>query len=442
MLGWALRLAAVMLLGGSCLASPSWANEVEGVRLWASPESTRVVLDLDRPTVHRIFGLENPSRLVIDLDDSRMSASADIAEARGLVANVRTGNRTGGVLRVVLDLSQPSRADSFVLEPNELYGYRLVVDLTSNSPAPPAVAGRAPQVDASGERPVIIAIDAGHGGEDPGATGPGGTREKHVVLAIARYLADEVRAQPGMEPVMVRDGDYYVAHRTRTERARQGGADLFISIHADAFRDSRVGGSTVYILSDKGASDEAAKRLAERENASDMIGGVSLADKDDVLASVLLDLSQSAAISASAQVGQSIISRMGSVAKIRKQEVQYAPFLVLKSPDIPSVLIETAYISNPREETALKSSEYQRAMARAIHDGIVDYFRDNPPPGSYLAANPPPRRESAVRHVISRGETLSEIAQRYRVSLASLKRFNRLSGDTILIGQVLTIPVG
>ncbi len=440
MLGRARRLLAILFYGGGLLASISQANEVERVRLWASPESTRVVLDLDRPTAHRVFSLANPDRLVIDLDDSRVSATAVFAEARGLVASLRTGARSDGVLRVVLDLTQPSQANSFVLEPNDIYGYRLVVDLTSTSLAPPVVR-RPPRADTPGGRPVVIAIDAGHGGEDPGATGRGGAREKNVVLGIARYLAEEVRAQPGLEPILVRDGDYYLPHRVRTERARQGEADLFVSIHADAFRDSRVGGSTVYVLSDKGASDEAARRLAERENASDMIGGVSLADKDDVLASVLLDLSQSAAISASSQVGQRIIKRLDTIAKIRKQQVQHAPFLVLKSPDIPSVLIETAYISNPSEEAALKSPEYQRAMARAIHDGIVDYFRDNPPPGSYLAANPPPYREAAVRHVISRGETLSEIAQRYSVSLSTLKRFNGLSGDGIRIGQVLTIPV-
>ena len=440
MLGRARRLLAILFYGGGLLASISQANEVERVRLWASPESTRVVLDLDRPTAHRVFSLANPDRLVIDLDDSLVSATAVFAEARGLVASLRTGARPDGVLRVVLDLTQPSQANSFVLEPNDIYGYRLVVDLTSTTRAPPVVR-RPPRADTPGGRPVVIAIDAGHGGEDPGATGRGGAREKNVVLGIARYLAEEVGAQPGMEPILVRDGDYYLPHRVRTERARQGEADLFVSIHADSFRDSRVGGSTVYVLSDKGASDEAARRLAERENASDMIGGVSLADKDEVLAGVLLDLSQSAAISASSQVGQRIIKRLDTIAKIRKQQVQHAPFLVLKSPDIPSVLIETAYISNPSEEAALKSSEYQRAMARAIHDGIVDYFRDNPPPGSYLAANPPPYREAAVRHVISRGETLSEIAQRYSVSLPTLKRFNGLSGDSIRIGQVLTIPV-
>ncbi len=440
MVGRRRRLLAIVLLGGGSLAPVAQGSEVEGVRLWASPESTRVVLDLSEPMSHKIFSLEDPHRLVIDLDDSRLSPGAEFADARGLVASLRSGTRANGVLRVVLDLYQPSKAHSFVLEPNDVYGYRLVVDLTSTDPAA-AVVRRTPRADTPGGRPVVIAIDAGHGGEDPGAAGPRGVREKDVVLGIARALAEEVRAQPGMEPILVRDGDYYLRHRVRTERARQGEADLFVSIHADAFRDSRVGGSTVYVLSDKGATDEAAKRLAERENASDMIGGVSLADKDDVLASVLLDLSQNAAISASSQVGDRVIKRLDSIARIRKRQVQHAPFLVLKSPDIPSILIETAYITNPGEESALKSPSYQRAMARAIHDGIVDYFRDNPPPGSYIASNPPPYRDSAVQHVIARGETLSEIAQQYNVSLTALKRSNRLSGDKIRIGQILTIPV-
>ena len=238
-----------------------------------------------------------------------------------------------------------------------------------------------------------------------------------MVLGIARSLAAEIEAQPGMRPVLVRDGDYYLPHRERMGRAHQAEADLFVSIHADAFRNARAKGATVYVLSERGATDEAALRLAERENASDLIGGVSLADKDQLLARVLLDLSQSAAISASSSAGDRVIKRLRSVTEIRKSRVQQAPFLVLKSPDIPSLLIETAYISNPKEEAALKTPGYQRSLARAIHDGIVDYFRDNPPPDSYLALNPPPERSAPTRHMISSGETLSEIAQHYKISL-------------------------
>ena len=432
------RHVLTLTLVGLLLTGVASANEVEGLRLWSGPESTRVVLDLSAPTPHRIFNLDNPYRVVIDLTDATYVNG--LPEGRGVVVGVRTGAQQGGQLRVVLDVSQRVNPQSFLLEPNETYGHRLVIDLTPMDGGP--VIKRAPRADASGGRPVVIAIDAGHGGDDPGATGSRGVREKDVVLGIARSLAAEIEAQPGMRPVLVRDGDYYLPHRERTGRAHQAEADLFVSIHADAFRDARAKGATVYVLSERGATDEAALRLAERENASDLLGGVSLADKDQLLARVLLDLSQSAAISASSAAGDRVIKRLRSVTEIRKSRVQQAPFLVLKSPDIPSLLIETAYISNPKEEAALKTSDYQRSLARAIHDGIVDYFRDNPPPDSYLALNPPPERSAPMRHMISSGETLSEIAQHYKVSVSALKRFNAIAGDVIRIGQVLTIPAG
>lgn len=425
-----------MVLGW--LSGIAAAHEVEGLRLWSGPESTRVVLDLSSPTAHRIFSLDNPFRVVIDLSDTTLARTAGPPAGRGFVTGIRTGTQPRGRLRVVLDVSQRLDTQSFLLKPNERYGHRLVIDLTAARAAP--VVKRSPRAAVDGGRDVVIAIDAGHGGEDPGAIGSRGVQEKDVVLGIARRLAAEVDAQPGMRPMLVRDGDYYVAHRERMGRAHAAQADLFVSIHADAFRSARVNGATVYVLSERGASDEAARALAERENASDLIGGVSLADKDPVLAKVLLDLSQSASISASTEVGQRVIRRLGGVTAIRKRQVQRAPFLVLKSPDIPSILIETAYISNPDEEAALKTAAYQRALARAIRDGIVDYFRDNPPPGSYIALHPPPVRPAPLRHVISRGETLSEIAENYKVSLSALKRSNSIAGDVIRIGQVLTIP--
>jgi len=413
---------------------------VESLRLWAGPESTRVVLDLSDPTAHRVFTLSDPHRIVIDLTDTRASMPGGYPEGRGFVSGVRTGDRPGGELRVVLDVIQAVKPKSFLLQPNESYGHRLVIDLMSLSTGP--VIKRAPGVGTGGGRPVVIAIDPGHGGEDPGASGPHGVREKDVVLQVARRLADQVHAQAGMQPMLVRNGDYFVSLRERTELARRAEADLFVSVHADAFRDDRARGATVYALSSKGATDEAARRLAERENASDLIGGVSLSDKDQLLARVLLDLSQSAAISASTAAGQRVIERLDAVTTLRKPTVQRAPFLVLKSPDIPSLLIETAYISNPGEETALSDGRYQVQLARAIHDGIVDYFRTNPPPGSYLAQHPPPQSRSSMYHVISRGETLSGIADRYDVSLSVLRQLNKLSGDIIRIGQVLTIPAG
>ncbi|HLF10912.1 MAG TPA: N-acetylmuramoyl-L-alanine amidase, partial [Gammaproteobacteria bacterium] len=280
------------------------------------------------------------------------------------------------------------------------------------------------------------------GGEDPGASGRKGVREKDVVLAIARRLAAEIDNQPGMRALMIRDGDYFVSHRKRMEIAHAAQADFFVSIHADAHRDSVAKGATVYVLSEKGASDEASLLLAQRENASDLIGGVSLADKDQLLARVLLDLSQSAALSASTAAGQRLIKQMAAVTQMRKMQVQQAPFLVLKAPDIPSVLVETAYISNLKEEAALRNPQHQAVLARALRAGIVDYFAANPPPGSYFALNPPQRPSAPMRHVIARGETLSGIAELYRVSTSSLRRSNSLRNDVIRIGQVLTIPSG
>jgi len=427
-------LLVVSALGCVC----AQAGDVEGLRLWASPESTRVVLDLASPAEHRVFTLDNPNRIVIDLEDSVARLPGDLPQGSGFVDGVRTGVHAGGDLRVVLDINAAVKPKSFLLEPNDSYGHRLVIDLLPL--ATQTQIKRVPRAAPEGGRAVRIAIDAGHGGDDPGASGPSGLREKDVVLEVARRLADDVHRQRGMEPLLIRDGDYFVSLRQRSERAREAQADLFVSIHADAFRNGAARGATVYVLSEKGASDEAARRLAERENASDLIGGISLSDKDQLLARVLLDLSQSAAITASSAAGSRVIEQLGRVTRMRKTQVQQAPFLVLKSPDIPSILIELAYISNPNEERALRDPGRQTEFARAIHAGVNDYLRSNAPPDSYLASNPPPIARPPMRHIIERGETLSEIAERYRVSLATLRQSNRIRGDVIRIGQVLTIP--
>jgi N-acetylmuramoyl-L-alanine amidase len=434
------------------------AAMVRNVRAWSGPEGTRVVLELSGPVEHRVFALDSPHRVVIDLPSSSAADGLALAEPKGAVTALRTGVRPGGELRLVLELNEAARPKTFLLAPHEQYGHRLVIDLPPVQAAP--VVRRAPQAAADRGREVVVVIDAGHGGEDPGASGRGGAREKDVVLAIARKLAAEVNAEPGMRAVLVRDGDYFVSHRKRMEIAHDAHADFFISIHADSYRDAQAKGATVYVLSEKGASDEAALLLAQRENASDLIGGVSLADKDQLLARVLLDLSQSAALNASTAAGQRLIRRMSVVTAMRRREVQQAPFLVLKSPDIPSVLVETAYISNPREEASLKSAKYQSALAAALKQGIVDYFAANPPADSYFAkqvpatptvtaaaapaARAPARTPAAglppVRHVIARGETLSEIAERYRVSSERIRRTNSLRTDVLRVGQVLTIP--
>src|SRR5271170_278641 len=378
----ATRIVCATLLMTALLA-PAHAVEVRGVRLWAGPDSTRIVLDLSGSAQHSLQVLKNPDRVVLDVAGARLSAGVRTAPAgTGAVKQVRMARRPSGELRIVLDLSKPIQVKSFLAAPNDRSGYRLVSDLgQSQSVETPVKVEHAPP-DA---RDLIIAVDAGHGGEDPGAIGKNGTREKDVVLAIARELALKINSEPGMKAVLTRNGDYFVPLRDRMRRARAQAADLFVSIHADSIRDRRVDGSSVYILSQKGATDEASRWLAERENASDLIGGVSLDDKDNVLASVLLDLSQSASLSASQTAAERVLRQLNRVGEVRKPQVQQARFMVLKSPDIPSMLVETAYISNPQEEQRLRAAAHQAKLAAAIHQGVHDYFYANPPAGTRIA---------------------------------------------------------
>ena len=429
MRGWG---AAITLMWAStCLAGQV---QVENIRTWPAPDHTRVVFDIDRPVDHTLFMLKNPGRVVLDLRDAELSSKLPKPEAKDrLLKRLRAGTRKDGVLRVVLDLKADVRPKSFQLKPNSQYGHRLVIDLQSAGEA-----DRAPEVASLNKSParmrdIIIAIDPGHGGEDPGAIGRRRTKEKDVVLAIARRLKSRIDREPGMRAVLTRDGDYFVKLRRRMEIARRHGADLFVSLHADAFSDPRVHGSSVYILSRNGASSEAARWLAEQENASDLIGGVSLDDKDELLASVLLDLSQTATISASTEVARSVLRELRSVGKTHKRNVERAGFMVLKSPDIPSILVEAEFISNPKVERRLKSSRHQNALADAVVRGVREYFKRNAPPNTLFA-----KRE----HVITRGDTLSAIAVRYGTSVTALRSANKLNGSVIREGQVLTIPYG
>ncbi|MEA5446254.1 N-acetylmuramoyl-L-alanine amidase [Gammaproteobacteria bacterium AB-CW1] len=414
------------------------ATEVEGVRLWDSPERTRVVFDLSGPADHRLFSLSEPDRIVIDLSNARLSDGFSPA-GDGVVAGIRSGKRENGQLRVVLDLAEEARPRSFLVEPNEQYGHRLVVDLDRKNSRERA-RDTVRELPNGESRPVVIAIDAGHGGEDPGAIGPSGTREKDVVMQIARRLERLLDAEPGMEPFMIRTGDYFVSLRDRVQRARDAEADLFISIHADAFKDPRARGASVYTLSQRGASHEAAQWLADRENSADLIGGVKLSDKDDTVASVLMDLSQSASISASLDLGDRLIQQMGGNIRLHKREVMQAGFAVLRAPDMPSILVESAFISNPQEERLLNQREYQENLARYILDGIRDYFWENPVPGTRIAQMVRNGDSPGREHRISRGETLSAIARKYDVSVNQLRQANDLNGDRIRVGQVLRIP--
>lgn len=434
----ALRPVIAWLITGSValFAIPAPAADISGFRVWTDPEKTRAVLDLDARAEYQVFTLDNPPRVVVDVQQAQLGTALNLVEEySGVIDNVRHGQPSADTLRIVLDLQKNSTVKSFMLDPTSEYGHRLVIDLFPERILTAGEVVKQMTDLQSPNRDVVIAIDAGHGGEDPGAIGKNRTREKDVVLAIARELKKTLDARPGLSALLVREGDYYVPHRDRFEFARKSRADLFVSIHADAFTRRDVAGSSVFILSRKGASSEFARRLADSENSADLVGGVTLSDKDDMLASVLLDLSQSATMQASRAVADSVFSALHGVGKTHRNQVEYANFMVLKSPDVPSILVETGFISNPSEEQRLQDPAWQRKLAQVIGDGVQDYFFLSPPPGTWIAANRQP-----IRHRVVNGDTLGDIANRYRVSLYSLRQANGLDGDTIRVGSQLVIP--
>ena len=440
---WAHLLLVVTLLVSAISASPiAWSAEVDAVRLWRAPDHTRIVLDLSDAAEFKTLTLENPDRLVLDLFDTRLNtALSALPLAETPVAGVRAGIRQGVDLRLVFDLTAQVTVSVFLLPPNESTGHRVVVDLFD---AANAVAAAAPtpapvrSVDTlNARRDIIIAIDPGHGGEDPGASGPGGLREKVIVLQIARRLEAQLAKIPGFNPVLIRTGDYYVSLKSRRDQARSLQADLFISIHADAFREPSARGASVYRLSTRGASSTTAQYLADTENEADRVGGVQLGEMDPMLAGVLADLSMTGTLTTSLNLGRLILEQIEGVARLHKQQVEQAGFAVLKSPDVPSLLIETGFISNPQEAQRLATPAYQDKMARAIRRGIQSWFARQPPPGTLLAW----QREQGGREVtIAAGDTLSQIAEQFGVSVAEIKSTNGLSRDVIYVGQTLVIP--
>jgi len=410
--------AAMWLLGG---LAPAEAARVSDVRLWSGPEGTRLVLDLSAPVPYEVFTLENPDRVVIDLARTELALRKGLPQGQGPVQTVRSGPKEGGGLRIVLDLAAPQQISSFAVAPDGDAGHRLVVEMPpaqARAAAPAEVPGGAQVLSAPAAalareaavaapvksvstsattgRDVVVAVDAGHGGQDPGALGRGGTREKDVTLAIARRLAAAIDAEPGMRAVLIRDGDYFVSLHGRARKAREQGADLFVSVHADSVLDRGVSGSSVYVLSLRGASDEASRWLAERENAADLMGGVSLDDKSDVLASVLLDVTQKEAVSNSVEAADSVLGALRRIGPVHGSRVRHAGFVVLKSPDIPSMLVETAFISNAADERKLRDPAHQQRIADAIHAGVRDFLYDKPPPGTKLAALAASRRGGGV----------------------------------------------
>lgn len=435
--GTALAALFIALIGG-LLSVNVTAAEVGAVRLWRAPDHTRLVLDLSEEVSFSSLALDNPERFVVDLKDSRLTSSLAALPLAGTpIRQVRSGIREGTDLRLVLDLQAKVKTSVFLLPPNEVTGHRVVIDLFDPqvSPVDPAPVLSVDSLNA--RRDIIVAIDAGHGGEDPGALGPAQLHEKTVVLQIAKRLEQQLAGVPGFKPALVRTGDYYVSLKNRRDRARELQADLFVSIHADAFRQKSAHGASVYALSTRGATSTAAQYLAESENAADLVGGVELAEMDPMLASVLTDLSMTSTLDTSLNLGALILEQIGGVARLHKKKVEQAGFAVLKSPDVPSLLIETGFISNPQEAERLSTPAYQDKMARAIRRGIQSWFARQPPPGTLLAW----QREQGGREVtVAPGDTLSEIAQRHGVSVAAIKKINGLSHDVIFVGQTLLIP--
>lgn len=435
------------------------AVDITKVRTWNSPEHTRVVLELSKTVSYKIFQLHKPERVVVEMENARLNPEhLAVLANKGALSLARYAKKKGNELQLIFDLKYAVKPKSFLLKPGQGYSHRLVVDLVpvdQEKHQSQAKKGKTKSsakkanksVATMSKRDLIVAIDAGHGGEDPGAIGKRGTKEKNVVLAIARKLEKMVNKQPGMRAVMIRNGDYYVSLRNRTKKARKANADVFISIHADAFRNSKARGSSVFILSKRGASSETARWLAAKENSSDLAGGVSLDDKDDLLAKVLLDLSQTATIEGSSSVADRVLKGLKKIGKTHKNRVERAGFVVLKSPDIPSILVETGFISNRAEENKLRSSKYQQKLAKAIFNGVNNYFKRYPIPGTIygqdIAIDSSKTKKSSSKlrkHKVKRGDTLSHLARKYKTSVKAIKKINKMRNNNLMIGTSIKIP--
>jgi N-acetylmuramoyl-L-alanine amidase len=464
------------------------AAELKGARVWAGPEYTRVVLDASGPLRYTIS--QKDGQVVVDLPGSRTTSSFSSPSAQGLYRGMSHA-RIGDGMQLTAKVAPASRLKSFVLKPASGTDYRLVLDLypasASVATAAPAEAAPAPVVQApaavpsysnpthsrrvaaeqaaamlNGQRQVVVAIDAGHGGKDQGAHGPGGTLEKNVTLAVARDLAAQINRQPGMKAVLTRDSDFYIPLKQRYQIAREHNADLFVSIHADAFTSDDARGSSVWVLSPRGKTSEAARWLADRENRADLIGGTTLDDKDDSLAKVLLDLQQGWAMQASDVVAGNVLKALAQLGPTHRGYVERANFVVLRSPDVPSILVETAFISNPAEERRLRDPAHQKKLAEAVMGGVRNYFESTPPPGTWFAAEAARRNGVQLAsssdsgagkavatgtpardvHKVGRGESLSSIARQYGVSVGALKNANQINSNTVRAGTTLTIPAG
>lgn len=422
--------------------APLWAwadNSVDSVRVWPSPDKTRVVFDLSDTPDYSYFTLyqQKPYRLVIDFNNTSLKAGLEnLGKDSLLVDKIRTSSpKNANSTRIVIELDSKSDANLFTLPANESYKDRLVVDLPGKSIER---SGPAKSVSELKDRRVTVAIDAGHGGDDPGSIGPRGTYEKHVVIRIATALAKLINDDPGMQAYLIRTGDYYVGLNERPQKAWDVKADFFVSIHADAFRTPQPSGASVWVLSKRRADSEVGRWLENREQQSELLGGVtdilSKNGHEPYLAETLLDMSMDSSIAGAYSAAKHIIDEMAGVTKMHKKTPQAASFAVLKSPDKPSLLVETGFISNPREEQLLTSNAHQQKLARALYNGIRRYFVSNPIDNTYLA------NQSSFSYTVKSGDSLSVLAQRYNTTVKAIKSENKLTSNSLKIGQKLTIP--
>jgi N-acetylmuramoyl-L-alanine amidase len=501
---------SLIAAGALLSSSAALAGELSQVMLKADDKGAVLELALDSPTAVKSFSLDNPHRVVIDLPATKGSKALQMPTAAGVVKNLRTGQPQPNTLRLVLDTSSAfsPRVRKFeeagkarvVIEIGAITSSEPAVAIKStpaakpeitDMPPPPRVVSSEVLVDkprvetavviekkpdiktettpavviapppasapanatktvqsvlGNQARKLVVAIDAGHGGKDPGAIGPKGTYEKHITLAVAKELAKQINAEPGMKAFLVRDDDEFVVLQDRFMRARKAQADIFISVHADAAENHAAHGSSVFVLSTKGASSQAARWLADKENAADLVGGVKLDNKDRGLSAVLLDLSQSATMRVSEDVASQVLISLKQLGKAHKKEVERANFVVLRSPDVPSMLVETGFITNPSEEAKLNDPAHRGRLASAIVTGVKGYFSNQPPPGTWFAAQQaqPQQQQIAARdrtHVVARGETLSTIAAQHRVPASQIRQANQKRSDTVKVGERLTIPM-
>ena len=430
---------ALMLIAMLWSFTAAAGETIDSVRVWPAPDKTRVVFDLGAAPAHSYFTLydSKPYRLVIDFRNTQNQVNLDAVDFDSLmVERIRTSTPPQeSTTRIVLELSRQVTPTIFALAPNERYGHRLVVDIPGQSVREERVTR---SLDGMAERPVIVAIDAGHGGEDPGSIGPSGLYEKNVTLPVAQKLAALINADPAMKAVLVRTGDYGVQLTQRNRIARRERADIFVSIHADAFTTPQPRGASVWVLSRRRANTELGRWLENREQHSELLGGagevLSTNGGDPYLARTLLDMSIDSSMSGGFDVANIMLNRLGAVTRVHRREPQAASFAVLNSPDIPSVLVELGFISNPQEEQQLRSASHQQRLAQALYEGTREFFIRYPVEGTILA------NQRVRQHRVESGESLSILAQRYRTSVRAIQQHNNLSGTVLRVGQVLEIP--